>query len=98
MKEPFSFKNNEEFFIKADKIVQSLSKMSLPHKYGIWDIINKNNIDKAPIIINNEEIPIFDKIAIINKGKIMYYGTLDDLRKEYKKKDLEQLFMEVIQE
>ena len=39
-----------------------------------------------------------DRIAIINKGKIIYYGTLDDLRKEYKKKDLEELFMEVIQE
>ncbi len=39
-----------------------------------------------------------DKIAIINKGKIIYYGTLDDLRKKYKKKDLEELFMEVIQE
>ena len=39
-----------------------------------------------------------DKIAIINKGRIIYYGTLDDLRKKYKKKDLEELFMEVIQE
>lgn len=39
-----------------------------------------------------------DRIAIINKGKIIYYGTLDDLRKKYKKKDLEELFMEVIQE
>ena len=39
-----------------------------------------------------------DMIAIINKGRIMYYGTLDDLRKQYKKKDLEELFMEVIQE
>ena len=39
-----------------------------------------------------------DEIAIINEGKIIYYGTLDDLRKQYKKKDLEELFMEVIQE
>ena len=39
-----------------------------------------------------------DRIAIINKGKIIYYGTLEDLRKKYKKKDLEELFMEVIQE
>ena len=39
-----------------------------------------------------------DKIAIINKGKIIFYGTLDELKKEYKKNDLEKLFMEVIQE
>lgn len=39
-----------------------------------------------------------DKVVIINEGKIMYYGTLDDLKKEYKKKDLEDLFMEVIKD
>ena len=39
-----------------------------------------------------------DRIAIIDKGKILYYGTLDDLKKKYKKNDLEKLFMEVIQE
>ncbi len=39
-----------------------------------------------------------DKVAIINKGKIVYYGTLDDLKKKYNKKDLEKLFMEVIKD
>ena len=37
-----------------------------------------------------------DEIAIIDKGKIIYYGTLGDLIKKYKKKDLEELFLEVI--
>lgn len=37
-----------------------------------------------------------DKVAIIHNGKIVYYGTLDDLKKEYKKSDLEKLFLEVI--
>ena len=37
-----------------------------------------------------------DKVAIIDKGKIIYYGTLDNLKKKYKRKDLESLFMEVI--
>ena len=37
-----------------------------------------------------------DKVAIIDKGKIIYFGTLDDLKKKYKRKDLESLFMEVI--
>jgi len=39
-----------------------------------------------------------DKIAIIDKGRIIYYGTLDELKKKYKKSDLEKLFMEVISE
>lgn len=39
-----------------------------------------------------------DKVAIINKGKIVYYGTLDDLKKKHNKKDLERLFMEVIKD
>ena len=38
-----------------------------------------------------------DKVAIIDKGKIIYYGTLEDLKKKYKRKDLESLFMEVVQ-
>ena len=37
-----------------------------------------------------------DEIVIIDKGRIIYYGTLDDLIKKYKKKDLEELFLEVI--
>ena len=39
------------------------------------------------------------KIALVSdKGKIIYYGTLDELKDKYKKKDLEQLFMEVIED
>ena len=38
-----------------------------------------------------------DRIAIIDKGKIKYFGTLDDLKKKYKKNDLDKLFMEVVQ-
>jgi len=39
-----------------------------------------------------------DKIAIVDKGKIIYYGTLEELKNKYKKSDLEELFMEVIKE
>ena len=39
-----------------------------------------------------------DRIAIIDKGKILYYGTLDELKEKYKKNDLEKLFMEVVSE
>ncbi len=40
-----------------------------------------------------------DKVAIINKGKIVFYGTLEELKSKYDQKDdLEKLFLEVIDE
>lgn len=40
-----------------------------------------------------------DKVAIIHKGSIIFYGTLDELKEHYgKKEDIEKLFMEVIQD
>lgn len=37
-----------------------------------------------------------DKIGIINKGKLIFAGTLDEMRKELKEnKSLEELFMEI---
>lgn len=37
-----------------------------------------------------------DKIAIIDKGRAVFVGTLKELKDKYDKKDLEKLFMEVI--
>lgn len=37
-----------------------------------------------------------DRISIIDKGKIVFVGTLKELKDKYDKKDLEKLFMEVI--
>ncbi len=39
-----------------------------------------------------------DRIAIIDKGKVVFIGTLDELKKKYKKSDLEKLFMEVVKD
>lgn len=40
-----------------------------------------------------------DKVAIIDHGKIVFFGTLEELKKQYHKKDdLEKLFMEVIED
>lgn len=37
-----------------------------------------------------------DRLAIINKGKLLFVGTLDDMKKELKEnKSLEELFMEI---
>ena len=35
------------------------------------------------------------KVAIINKGQILYYGTLDELKKTHEGKSLEEIFLEV---
>lgn len=35
------------------------------------------------------------KVAIINKGQILYYGTLDELKKNHEGKSLEDIFLEV---
>lgn len=37
-----------------------------------------------------------DRIAIIDKGRAVFVGTLKELKEKYDKKDLEKLFMEVI--
>jgi ABC-2 type transport system ATP-binding protein len=35
------------------------------------------------------------KVAIINKGTILYYGTLDELKANHPGKSLETIFLEV---
>jgi ABC-2 type transport system ATP-binding protein len=35
------------------------------------------------------------KVAIINKGQILYYGTLEELKKNHEGKSLEDIFLEV---
>ena len=36
-----------------------------------------------------------DKIIIIDHGKTVFYGTFEELRKKYKKQDLEKIFLEM---
>ena len=37
-----------------------------------------------------------DKVSVINKGKIVFLGTLDELREKYNSKDtLEDIFLEL---
>ena len=38
-----------------------------------------------------------DRVAIINKGKIEYFGTLENLKEKYENTSLEDIFMKVIQ-
>ena len=36
-----------------------------------------------------------DKVLIINHGKTLFYGTLDELKDRHKDKDLEKIFLEM---
>ena len=37
-----------------------------------------------------------DKVVIIKKGKVIFYGTLEMLTEQYKKTDLEAIFLEMM--
>ena len=39
-----------------------------------------------------------DRIIIIKEGKIIYQGTLKELKKQYTKKDLEEIFLRMVQD
>lgn len=39
-----------------------------------------------------------DRVIIIKEGKIIYQGTLNDLKKKYSKKDLEEIFLRMVQD
>lgn len=38
-----------------------------------------------------------DKIIVIKHGKTIFYGTLDELKEKYDKKDLEKIFLEMVE-
>ena len=39
-----------------------------------------------------------DRVIIIKEGKLIYQGTLKDLKKQYTKKDLEEIFLRMVQD
>lgn len=39
-----------------------------------------------------------DRVIIIKEGKIIYQGTLKELKKKYSKKDLEEIFLRMVQD
>ena len=39
-----------------------------------------------------------DRVIIIKEGKIIYQGTLKELKKTYSKKDLEEIFLRMVQD
>ncbi len=60
------------------------------------DITKKNHAVFFSTHILDVAEKLCDKIGIINKGKLLFVGTLDEMRKELKEnKSLEELFMEI---
>ena len=60
------------------------------------DITKKNHAVFFSTHILDVAEKLCDKIGIINKGKLLFIGTLDEMRKELKEnKSLEELFMEI---
>ena len=60
---------------------------------------SKSNWKFERVLSSRDAEKLCDKVAIIHKGRIIFYDTLDELKNRYgKKEDLEKLFMEVIQD
>ena len=90
MKLEFLSKSNNEAFarITVAAFVASLD----PTIEEISDI--KTAVSEA--VTNSIVHGYEDKIGIINKGKLLFVGTLEEMRNELKEnKSLEELFMEI---
>lgn len=64
----------------------------------LWESIEKFKENKTIILTTHyleEAEHLADKIAIIDNGIMVAFGTLNELKKEYKKKNLEDLFLSI---
>ena len=60
------------------------------------EIVEQNNTVFFSTHILDVAEKLCDRIGIINKGKLLFVGTLDEIKKELKEnKSLEELFMEI---
>ena len=72
-------------------------KSSFELKNMMREHANKNNTVFFSTHILDVAERICDRIGIIDKGKLLFVGTYEDLKKELKEnKSLEELFMEII--
>lgn len=66
----------------------------------LWQYMKKINKVGTTIMLTTHYIEeaeeLCDRIALIDAGKILKTGTSDDLKKEYKKKSLEDVYLHVI--
>lgn len=71
-----------------------------PHSsYILKEIMKKRAAEGQSVLFSTHVLEVAEKlcdqIIIINHGKILYTGTLQDLKKEYPDYSLEQIFLEV---
>jgi ABC-2 type transport system ATP-binding protein len=66
----------------------------LVHNPSIWILEDGKTVFFSTHVLEVAE-KLCHKVAIIDKGKIFYFGTLDNLKKDYPDKSLEDIFLEV---
>jgi ABC-2 type transport system ATP-binding protein len=66
----------------------------------LWEYMKKTNKQGTTILLTTHYIEeaeeLCDNIALINHGKIIQTGTTDELKKHYKKKTLEDVYLALI--
>lgn len=83
-------------WILDEPIIGLDPKSAVALKKMMHEHVKRGNTVFFSTHVLEEAEKLCDEIAIIDKGKIIYFGTLKDLIKKYKKKDLEELFLEVV--
>ncbi|WP_066504181.1 ABC transporter ATP-binding protein [Abyssisolibacter fermentans] len=62
---------------------------SLPKKYGMTVLISSHILSEIELIAND--------IGIINEGKLLFQGTLDELKNSNPNKNLEEIFFNILE-
>lgn len=66
----------------------------------LWQYMRKVNKEGTTILLTTHYIEeaeqLCDKLALINNGKIVKTGTVNDLKKAYNKKTLEDVYLELV--
>lgn len=70
-------------------------------RHELWEYMEKLNKEEGITILLTthyieEAERLCDQISLINKGKLIKTGTVDQLKKAYKKKTLEDVYLEAI--
>ncbi len=74
-------------------VIQSINVRKMIKKYadqeGVSVLLSSHNMLEVEYLCN--------RVALINQGIVVAQGTPDDLKREYRKQNLEEVFMEVTQ-
>lgn len=69
-------------------------------RHELWEYMKKLNENGTTILLTTHYIEeaekLCDKISLINNGKIIQTGTVSELKKAYKKKTLEEVYLKAM--